>query len=216
MKNKGNNIFRLLAKNALRILKNSKILMLQLGILLSIGIIVIVTIFSSTFLLSQSKNKIINNGNLANLTVSIPTNKLKESISNSNTDGSDSSASQDKTNANLYNGGTPADIQLQEYLKSQNYEYIFSKNLSLSDITTGNSFLLSLANQKNISDPNPINELIANNTLPVSVHDAEDSELTSTSKFFWLLRDLGMVTNDENTSEVVQVFEYDNYIKNKP
>lgn len=216
MKNKGNNIFRLLAKNALRILKNSKILMLQLGILLSIGIIVIVTIFSSTFLLSQSKNKIINKGNLANLTVSIPTNKLKESISNSNTDGSDSSASPDKTNVNLYNGGTPADIQLQEYLKSQNYEYIFSKNLSLSDITTGNSFLLSLANQKNISDPNPINELIANNTLPASVHDAEDSELTSTSKFFWLLRDLGMVTNDENTSEVVQVFEYDNYIKNKP
>lgn len=216
MKNKRNNIFRLLTKNALRILKKSKILMFQLGILLSIGIIVIVTIFSSTFLLSQSKNKIINNGNLANLTVSIPTNKLKESVSNSNDSGDDSSSSEETTSGNLYNGDTPADVQLQEYLKSQNYEYIFSKNLSLSDITTGNSFLLSLANEKNISNPNPINELITDNTLPISVHDTADDELMSSSQFFWSLRSLGMNPTDWNINRAVELFKYDNYIKNKP
>lgn len=217
MKNKRNNIFSLLTKNALRILKKSKILMFQLGILLSIGIIVIVTIFSSTFLLSQSKNKIINNGNLANLTVSIPTNKLKESVSNSDNSGSDgTSGSEETTSGNLYNGNTPADVQLQEYLKSKNYEYIFSKNLSLSDITTGNSFLLSLANEKNISNPNPINELITDNTLPISVYDTADNEMMSSSEFFWSLRSLGMNPTDLNINSVVNLFQYDNYIKNKP
>lgn len=206
MKNKTQSLFKLLTKNSLRILQKSKLLIFQLGILLSIGIIIVVTIFSSTFLLSQSKNKVIKSGNLADLTITIPTEKLKESITE------DSEA----TSATIYNGYTPADINLQEYLKSQNLEFVFSKNLAMSDITSGNSFLLSLANTSSIINSSVVNELVTDDVLPSPTYEAADEQLISNAKYFWLIREI--ISTDKVTAieEAAEYFSYNNYMANKP
>lgn len=200
-------IFKLLTRNSLRILKSSKILIFQLGILLLIGITTLATIFMSTFLLSKSKNTVLNEGNLANLTTTIPTSYLENSvISNPN------------SVSNIYSGQTPADLELQEYFASNNWNYVFSKNLSVSDMITGDSFLLSLANEKSSINPNIINSLVLHtgSNLPQSINNGLDEKLLESIKFFYLIRELHSVATGDIRKMIFNFYKYENYMSIQP
>lgn len=201
------NIFNLLIKNALRIIKNSKILITQLGILLLIGISVIGTIFMSTFLLSKSKNTVLKEGNVADFTITIPQKYIEESIKNN-----------PNNNASIFSGETAADLELQEYLLSKQLNFTFSKNLSMNDLVTNNSFILSLANYKSIINENVVNALVTNKggTLPTPITNKSDLYPFDNSYYFYLIRELTIFPNEINVNLANKLFNYDTYILRQP
>ncbi|MBR2652414.1 hypothetical protein IKD56_03625, partial [bacterium] len=99
---------------------------------------------------------------------------------------------------NIYNGNTPADLNLQEYLSTNSYDYTFSKNLSLSDTTTGNSFLLSLANENSSINNNSINKLIIRDgsNIPSSIDDTQNNTLIDNIFYFRIVRELHINTSE--------------------
>lgn len=200
-------IFKLLSRNALRILKKSKLLMFQLGILLLLGIIAIVTVSISIYLMSQSRNSVKTAGNVAELTVTIPEQKLQESVNSSS-----------NNTTSIYSGKTPADSELQTYLTSKNYNFVFSKNLSLYDISTNNSFLLSLANQNTSLNDNIVNKLVLNKgvTTPSAVHSSPDESIIHNVLYFYVIRELTVNNLETRFDSIKELFDYNTYLSNKP
>ncbi|MBR2857806.1 hypothetical protein IKE96_01165 [bacterium] len=150
-----------------------------------VGTTIATTVFSSTYLLSKSKNEIKDNGNPADLTITIP-DKILENSLNSENNNQDSTTSSNSETFNIYNGNTPADLNLQEYLSTNSYDYTFSKNLSLSDTTTGNSFLLSLANENSSTNNDSINKLVIKegSGIPSSIDNAENDSFFYNIQYF--------------------------------
>lgn len=181
--------------------------MFQLGILLLIGIIAIVTVSISLYLMSQSRKNVTTAGNVAELTITIPESKLEESVSTSS-----------NTTTSIYSGKTPADLNLQTYLASQNYNYVFSKNLSLYDITTNNSFLLSLANENTSLNDNVVNGLVLNSgvTAPSAVYSSADNSLINDVLYFYAIRELAVNNSESYFNLIKDIFDYNTYLSNKP
>lgn len=220
---KDKKLFSILTNNALRIFSKSKILLLQLGGLLLVGTTIATTVFSSTYLLSKSKNSIKSEGNPADLTITIPDKVLEDSLNleNNNNNNNDNEsdtiiANSNEQTYNIYNGNTPADLNLQEYLSTNLYDYTFSKNLPLSDTTTGNSFLLSLASQESSINNNSINKLIIQNgsNIPSSIDNVQNNNLINNIVYFWTVRELHISTSE--LIEALEIFSYENYLKNQP
>lgn len=209
-------IFSLLTNNAFRIFSKSKILLLQLGGLLLVGTTIATTVFSSTYLLSKSKNEIKNNGNPADLTITIPDKILQDSL-NSENNNQDSTTSSNPETFNIYNGNTPADLNLQEYLSTNSYDYTFSKNLSLSDTTTGNSFLLSLANENSSTNNDAINKLVIKegSGIPSSIDNEKNDSFFYNIQYFWIVREL-KVSSNISTLGLLKLFDYQNYMSHQP
>lgn len=176
----------ILVSNSFRIFGKSKTLILTLGSLLSVGTIITSTIINSTYLMSESKNHIIQNGNPSDLTITIPKDQLSSDANNDQDD--------------ISNGKTLADLKLQTFLTSNNFNYTFSKNLSMSDITSGNNFLLSLANSDNSLNTGAVNKLLidSGNSIPNSTLSNDNQMIINAVPYFYNLRQIKRFPNDKN------------------
>ncbi|MBR2652709.1 hypothetical protein IKD56_05240 [bacterium] len=195
----------ILVSNSFRIFGKSKTLILTLGSLLSVGTIITSTIINSTYLMSESKNHIIQNGNPSDLTITIPKDQLSSDANNDQDD--------------ISNGKTLADLKLQTFLTSNNFNYTFSKNLSMSDITTGNNFLLSLANSDNSLNTGAVNKLLidSGNPIPNSTLSNDNQIIINAEPYFYNLRQIKRFPNDKNLIDsTLKLFEYQNYLNAKP
>lgn len=160
--------FKLLIKNSFRILNKSKLLITQLSFLMIMGLSIILTIFLSNSLLNESKKNIVNNGNLANFTITIPDNIRQESIDNSNEDVPILTDS-------------PADISLREKLDSLGLYYTITENVNLSDVQTNSNFVTYLINNNS-----EVNNLVTenNNQIPNSKFNSQSiNELSNSISF---------------------------------
>lgn len=196
--------FKLLTANAFRILWKSKVLVIQLMLLLLIGVTVLVTIVLSNDSLQASRSNILKNGNLANFTVSIPNNVVEESINEAN--------NQNNSTNTYLPGSSPADQKLQNELSNLGLQYSLSENINLSDISSGNSFILANATEPTSINPNVVNNLVLDknsNQLPSQMYtEANMPLMMSGYQYFNQL--------DGSSTPSKSLFEYDNYIKNQP
>lgn len=189
--------FKLLIKNSFRILNKSKLLMSQLSFLVVMGLSIILTIFLSNTLLNQSKSNIVNNGNLANFTITIPENIRKDSISNSSTDITVDTES-------------PVDLELQEKLSKLGLYYTITENVNLSDVQT-NSNLISYRIDNNSDVNNVVTE--NGNNIPLSKYDSNTiNELQASIEMILALSDYTSQDWVNETDLFKKFFVYENYI----
>lgn len=201
------NQFRLLTINAFRILWKSKVLMSQLLLLLLIGITVLATIVLSNSSLEASKSAILNKGNLADFTVTIPEDIRNASIPNQDNENNNSGG------VNNIPGNTPADKQLQQELNSLGLQYSLSKMVNMSDILSGNTFILSQANTPNSMEPTVVNNLVldkGSNNLPNVIYSA------STAPSYIQQSNLFVAVNNHPDNPGTQYFDYKNYMALEP
>ena len=218
--------FKLLTINAFRILWKSKMLVFQLMLLLLIGITVLATIVLSNNSLEASKANILNNGNLANFTVTIPedyresyTGDTKNAASNvfENNKRDNSSNS---TGLDTLPGNTPADLQLKAELENLGLQYTLTKTTNLSDILSGNSFILA-----NASFPNSINTEVVNsvvldkgsNKVPNMIYTPQSVSSTYNQYTYFLAMSKDRYeTGNPSRPDTVKQFEYQNYMAAQP
>ncbi len=192
-----NNKFDLLIKNSLRIFKKTKLLILQLMFLLLIGLTIILTIFSSISLLNQSKSKILNEGNLADITITIPDSIREKSINESNSDVS-------------INIESPADKQLQEYLNNLGLSYTINQTINLNESQDNSTFIMYM-----VDNDSEVNKLITNNdtVFPIAKYNENyfKNEIYNSFKFCWSLRN-SLSYIESNYNEYSEQFLYSQYM----
>ena len=188
--------FKLLVKNSFRILNKSKLLMTQLSFLVVMGLSIILTIYLSNSLLNQSKNDIVNNGNLANFTITIPNNVRQESISNSGINITIPTES-------------PVDIQLQEKLNDLGLYYTITENVNLSDVQTNSNLIAYRIN--NNSDVNNVVTQNGNN-IPIEKYtSATFAAIEPSIRMLLRLSDGDFNFWKNSYNELKNYFDYNNY-----
>ena len=116
--------------------------------MLIIGITIIVTIAFSNSSLNASKSPFIKNGNLADLTVSIPDAIRQKSIDDQNKENEENNqnkpnGTQDSDPGDVKSrpGFTKVDKELQTKLDKLGLSYSLTQTFNAFDILTGNSFV---------------------------------------------------------------------------
>lgn len=189
--------FKLLVKNSFRILNKSKLLMTQLSFLVVMGLSIVLTIFLSNSLLNQSKDNIINNGNLADFTITIPNNVRNESIANSGTNITIPTES-------------PIDIELQKKLENLNLYYSITENVNLSDVQT-NSNLIAYRINPNSDVNNVVTE--NGNYIPIEKYTSSTFvKIEPSIKMVIRLSDGDFNFWKNSYEELKTYFDYSNYI----
>ena len=217
--------FKLLTINAFRILWKSKVLVSQLMLLLLIGITVLATIVLSNNSLEASKSAILNNGNIANFTVTIPDEYRSsygknEDSNQSRTVFDVNKSNDDQAGVSDLPGNTPADIQLKNELDSLGLQYSLTKTTNLSDVLSGNSFILANAQFPNSIQPEVINSLVLDknsNKIPNLIYTPDSVADTSAQyNYFYMVSNDYYETNDYRLTEIKNAFNYQEYMAKKP
>lgn len=204
---KNNNLFSIFTRNSFRILGKTKTLISFLGVLLLIATTTLVVTFMSLFLMTRSKDEIIKNGNLADLTVSVPESIIRN---------------EQKKETNI-NNKQILDNNLEEYLKLNGFEFSLSKNLPVSDIINNQNFILSLVEEQNSlnTDPNGNTSVVNKLVLKTNTSFPEDTDysliISNNAQYFAFYNmwyNNGLIDNSLNDS--FTFFQYENYLKNKP
>ena len=197
----------LLLKNSLRIFWKSKVLVCQLMLLLLIGVTVLVTIIFSNYSLNDSKNYYINNGNLSQLTVTIPEELRIISEDSENNTGLENQP-----------GYTEIDKELQNKLDELGVAYSMTTTFNTSDILTGNSFLaINSLNEFDSYKSGDVNNLVldeGSNELPkVNIDNSEIKKYGIIfNTYFRKIADKSY----QNKDDTYQLFQYETYIQNEP
>lgn len=188
--------FKLLIKNSFRILNKSKLLMSQLSFLVVMGLSIILTIFLSNTLLNKSKENIINNGNLANFTITIPNEIRQASINDSN-------------ESVFIPTDSPVDLELKEKLDDLGLYYAITNNITLSDAQSNSSFIAyEINNETNVNKLITVN----GNNFPLNKYDF--NYLLDIKNSIILVKNLSSSLSfiESNYQNFQQFFIYDNYI----
>lgn len=196
--------FRLLIRNSFRILNKSKLLVSQLSFLVVMGLSIILTIFLSNTLLNKSKNDIINNGNAADFTITIPNSIREESIANSG------------INIPIITE-SPIDVELQNKLDNLGLYYTITQNVNLSDVQTNSNFIsYQINNNSNVNNVVTIN----GNNIPTEKYTLSSfNDIFPTVQYIMTMCDVQSKFWLEPIwyDILIQFFTYENYInKYKP
>lgn len=188
--------FKLLIKNSFRILNKSKLLMSQLSFLVVMGLSIILTIFLSNTLLNQSKSNIVNNGNLANFTITIPNEVRQASIN-------------DSGESVFISTDSPVDLELKAKLESLGLYYTVTNNITLSDAQSNSNFIAYEVN--NDTDVNKLITVNGNN-FPLNKYDF--NYLLEIKNSITLVKSLteSLSFIENNYNKYKDFFEYENYI----
>ena len=192
--------FKLLVRNSFRILNKSKLLMSQLSFLVVMGMSITLTISLSNTLLNQSKNNIVKNGELADFTISIPTNIRNESINNSD-------------QYIVIPTDSPVDLELQQKLNDLGLYFSITNNVNLSDVQTNSNFIAyEIDNDANV------NKLITseNVELPTSKYSVDYLNEISKSIQFVKMSSYSFAYIKSNYDYYANLYKYENYINSQP
>ncbi|GAA5414905.1 hypothetical protein UREOM_6160 [Ureaplasma sp. OM1] len=177
-------------------------------LLLLIAVTVLVTIVLSNDSLQASRSNILNKGNLADFTVSIPANVVTKSINEAN--------SKDNSSKTYLPGTSPADIQLQNELSKLGLQYSISKTVNLSDMLTRKSFILSNNEQPSSINPTVVNNLVLQNgssEIPTMVYtNANMPVMMSGFKYFESIQ----ISNPNVSGYQKNIFNYKVYMEQQP
>ena len=192
--------FKLLVRNSFRILNKSKLLMSQLSFLVVMGMSITLTISLSNTLLNQSKNNIVKNGELADFTISIPTNIRNESINNSD-------------QYIVIPTDSPVDLELQQKLNDLGLYFSITNNVNLSDVQTNSNFIAyEIDNDANV------NKLITseNVELPTSKYSVDYLNEISKSIQFVKMSSYSFAYIKSNYDYYANLYKYENYMNSQP
>lgn len=205
---KNNKLFSIFTRNSFRILGKTKTLICFLGVLLLIATTTLVVTFMSLFLMTRSKEEIIKNGNLADLTVSVPDSVVQNS------------PQQKESNIN---NREVLDSNLEEYLKTKGFEFTLSKNLPVSDIINNQNFILSQIEEQNSLNTDPdgntniVNKLVLKTDTSFP-EDVDYSLIISKNATYFGFYNIWYNNHliEDSLIDAFQFFQYENYLKNKP
>ncbi|MDE7221799.1 MAG: ABC transporter permease [Ureaplasma sp.] len=175
--------------------------------MLLIATTTLVVTFMSIFLTIRSKDEIVKNGNLADLTISIPDTTLQQS------------QQQRETGIN----STTLDANLEEYLKSNGFEFSISKNLPVSDVVSNQNFILSLVEEQNSlnTDSNGNTNIVNKLVLKTNTSFPKDTDYSlvvgnNVNYFSFYNQYMNNHLVDESIANAMSYFQYENYLNNRP
>ena len=172
--------------------------------LLLIGVTILATIVLSNNSLEQSKQSILSEGNLATFTVSIPEEIRQQS---------DSSSKNSKSSSL---GDSLADKELQEKLEELKLQYNLSKSTNVTDILSGNNFIVTNGNFPNSIDTDPVNKLVLNegSYVPNQIYNSNTIvDLRKSFSLYDLLWDINSIPGNQYWASL---FSYESYLNYKP
>ena len=217
--------FKLLTINAFRILWKSKVLVSQLILLLLIGITILATIVLSNYSLNASKEAILSKGNLADFTITIPESIREQSLKEDNTTEDkpvvylqEETDEPNNSFASINSGETPADMELKQELNNLGLQYALSKTNNLSDILSGNSFIVTNSQLPSSIEPNVVNKLIldkGSTSLPQPIYTQDNfREYYDQFMYFYGFAKNWDEWNQANFAN--NFFNYETYMQRQP